>query len=246
MILDHEKDFFIFGGISSRDYNILLMVDKSSGIFDGAERDYSTSEIPGKDGELTIDNGRWKNVTVKYHCGIGNQFRDSIRKFRERMATMIGPQRLEDSFNPEYFRMATIRKGLVNKTLYREGKASVFDVEFSCKPQLWLKEGERAREFSGAGTLRNPTLFTAKPLLRVYGTGELYLGEHTINITEADGYTDIDCEAEECYKDTYAINCNGNVELLSGAFPTLPPGETGIALGTGITRVTLIPRWETR
>ena len=246
MILDHEKEFFIFGGISSRDYGLLIMVDSSSGIFDGADRDYDTEEIPGKDGELTLDNGRWKNVTVKYHCGVSERFRDNIRGFREKLATLIGPQRLEDSFTPDYFRIATLRKGLNSKNLYRNAQASVFDVEFSCKPQLYLKEGEVKREFTSAGRVVNPTPFDSKPLLRVYGTGMVYIGEETINITAANSYTDIDCEAQECYKDTYAVNCNGNVELLSGEFPTLKPGNTGISFGSGITKVILTPRWETR
>lgn len=239
------SDYFVFGDIDSRDYSITIFPDKCTGIFDGAERDYSTEEIPGKDGELTIDGGRWKNTTVKYQCGISDAYRDKIAAFRALLTTKIGPQKLLDTFNPEYFRIATFKKYLKNNT-YRDGNASVFDLEFSCKPQIYLASGETAAVYTATGTIINPTLFNAKPLLRVYGTGILGVGNGTITITAASTYTDIDCEAEECYKDTYAVNCNGNVELSSGDFPVLVPGSNGISLGTGITKVIITPRWETR
>ena len=57
----------------------------------------------------------------------------------------------------------------------------------------------------------------------------------------ADGYTDIDCDLEDAYKGS--ANKNGCLQLYSGEFPTLAPGENGITLGTGITKVEITPRW---
>ena len=88
------------------------------------------------------------------------------------------------------------------------------------------------------GTITNPTLFTSKPLIRVYGTGTLTVGDRTVEITKVSSYVFIDCDLEECYKGT--VNCNGNVKVTD--FPVLPPGDTGIGFTEGITKVLITPR----
>ena len=87
----------------------------------------------------------------------------------------------------------------------------------------------------------NHTLFEAKPLLRVYGTGQFGVGGSTITITSTYGYTDIDCDLMDAYRD--GSNCNGNIRLDSGSFPVLKPGVNGVSLGSGITRIDITPRW---
>ena len=66
-----------------------------------------------------------------------------------------------------------------------------FDLTFSCKPQQYLKSGERRQILTGSGTVYNPTLFDARPLLRIYGTGQVIIGDVTVTVTECDEYTDI-------------------------------------------------------
>lgn len=88
--------------------------------------------------------------------------------------------------------------------------------------------------------LENPTLFDALPFLRVYGTGILGIGSHTITITAADVYTDIDCEMMDCFKGS--ANKNQYVQFSGNDFPTLEPGVNGFSF-SGITKVEVKPRW---
>lgn len=88
--------------------------------------------------------------------------------------------------------------------------------------------------------LNNPTLFDALPFLRVYGTGILGIGSHTITITAADVYTDIDCEMMDCFKGS--ANKNQYVQFSGNDFPTLEPGVNGFSF-SGITKVEVKPRW---
>lgn len=88
--------------------------------------------------------------------------------------------------------------------------------------------------------ITNPTLFDAKPLLRVYGTGTLGIASSTITISSADVYTDIDCELMDCYKGS--ANKNAYVSFSSNDFPVLKPGSTGFTF-SGITQVDITPRW---
>ena len=80
-------------------------------------------------------------------------------------------------------------------------------------------------------------------MLRVYGAGTFGIGGNTVTITAADGYTDMDCELEDAYKDTAAVNKNSYVVLSGDNFPTIPPGTQGIELGSGITQIDIVPRW---
>jgi phage-related protein len=116
-----------------------------------------------------------------------------------------------------------------------------FDLVFSCMPQQYLKSGERLQVLTGSGTVFNPTMYDAKPLLRIYGQGRLTIGEEQVTITDNDSFIDLDCELEDAFRDT--VNLNGCLELSSGDFPILPPGSTSITFGSGITKVELIPRW---
>jgi phage-related protein len=79
--------------------------------------------------------------------------------------------------------------------------------------------------------------------MRVYGTGELGVGDGTISILQASGYIDIDFEEQEAYKDDYSVNCNENIYVAGHDFPVLHPGPNTITLGQGITRVDLKSRW---
>ena len=70
----------------------------------------------------------------------------------------------------------------------------------------------------------------------------LVVGSTTITVaSNALSYIDLDCELEDAFRDTE--NLNSCLELESNDFPVLPPGNTSITFGTGITKVELIPRW---
>ena len=105
-----------------------------------------------------------------------------------------------------------------------------------------LKAGEKPVEFTAAGSILNKQLTETKPLIRAYGTGSFSIGGVAIQITSANGYTDIDCDLQEAYKDTLATNCNANIVLTNGVFPTLKSGSNAITL-SGITKLIITPRW---
>ena len=75
-----RKDFFIFGGVSSLDYGVLL---DGSGTTTAPERDVMTVTIPGRSGDLLVDAGRWKNTTVSYPCTIAREFEGRFAAFKQ-------------------------------------------------------------------------------------------------------------------------------------------------------------------
>ena len=232
------RNYIVYNGKSFLDFGVFI---SGAGTFDAPERDTTKIEIPGKNGDLTLDNGRYKNMPLKYPAFIASDFTANIEGLRNFLLTQKGYVRLEDTYHPDEFRMAKISGSFTAKPI-AELYAGEFDLEFDCYPQRFLKSGEHAVDFTAAGSLENRQLTEAKPLIRAYGTGSFTIGTTSVQITQANGYTDIDCELQEAFKDTLATDCNGNIILTNGIFPTLMPGTNTVTL-SGITRLEIKPRW---
>lgn len=208
---------------------------------DGPERNVTTKETPGRNGSLVLDNGSYKNYTYTINAYINNSPLENLENLKAFLLASPGYRRLEDELHPDTYLMARFSGPFTVKSSDRNGAA--FDLKFDCKPQRFLTSGEHIRAFTSSGSrIINPTLFDAKPLLRVYGIGTLSIGDHSVTITAMPGeYTEIDCDIMEAYcGDT---NCNENITLQNNEFPVLKPGTNGVAWTGSITRVEITPRW---
>ena len=235
----NEKKAFIYNGISSAEYGVLINGAKR---YKTAERDFENVSVPGMNGDLTFDNGRFKNVTIEYtNCGIVRNFEDSFREFVDGIlsGSMTGYKRLEDTYNSDEFRLAKLM-GEVDPEMFISRKAGSFNLSFDCKPQRFLKNGENPVTLTSSGSITNPTHFKATPLIRVYGTGRLTIGAKTLEVFQNATYTDIDCDLMNCYCDD--VNLNRYVSVTGNDFPVLEPGANIIQL-TGISRILITPRW---
>lgn len=232
-----DLHWLTFDGKSTKDFGVYLV---GNAVYNAPEREYEKVSIPGRSGDLLIDNNRYKNIEIPYEAIVYQAFPCNIDGLRNYLLSKQGYFRLEDTYHPEEYRMARYAGGLELTGLKYPRMGRVV-LRFDCKPQRYLKNGERAHTFTAAGTLYNPTRMEARPLVRVYGKGAVGVGANTITITAADGYTDIDCELQDAYKG--AANCNGNITLNSGAFFALAPGTNGVTLGRGVTKVEITPRW---
>ena len=232
------RNYFTFNGNDSRDYGVYISGD---GVFDSPEKEYETISIPGRDGDFLGIERRMGNVDIRYPAFVYSNFDNNLAALRSMLLAADGYCRLEDSYHPNEFRKAFFRGPIeVMPTSMKD--AGKFDITFEAKPQRWLKSGETAIEITSSGTdINNPTSFPSRPLIRVYGYGEFYIGSDRITITQSYSYIDIDCEMMDCYRGT--INCNDLVSFQSNDFPTLKPGDTGITFPNTITKIVITPRW---
>lgn len=130
---------FIFGNINSANYGVWLT---GSGTFSAPERDVEFVSVPGRNGDLIIDNGRWNNVEVTYPANIPNHFNDKFPAFRAAMCRQRGYQRLEDTYHKDEYRLAAFVDGL-EPDMIPLNKGGEFDITFNCKPQRFLKAGDK-------------------------------------------------------------------------------------------------------
>lgn len=229
-------NFVVFNGKKLKDYGVFI---SGEAVFNAPKRSTTSVTVPGRNGALTLDNGRYENITLKYPAFIVRSFKERISELRNFVLSQSGYQRLEDTYHPDEYRLARWSTDFSVKP-DEELLAGEFDLTFDCYPQRFLKSGENAIEITSATTIINEQMTTALPLIRAYGTGTFTINGVTVQITSASSYTDIDCDLQECFKDTLATNCNGNVVLTT--FPELKPGENTISM-SGITKLEITPRW---
>ena len=174
---------FIFDGKKSKDFGVYI---SGNAVYDAPEKDVEMIEIPGRDGELIIDNGRYKNIPVTYSASAkGNDqmdFSEKMEAFRNFLLSRKGYRRLEDEYNLGEFRLGVYKSGLQVDPIIHS-RAGTFDLVFDCKPQRFLKSGEVEHAIENGGSIFNPTYFKSKPLIKAVGRGDISVNglEFTIN-----------------------------------------------------------------
>ena len=229
--------YFVFGNRSSRDYALYISGD---GTYDAPERDYDEIEIPGRSGNLILDNHRYKNITVKYDAFIKDDFDVNFAGFRSYLLSCTGYKRLEDTYHPDEYRMA-LYKGPLQPDVGAFLREGSFTVEFNCKPQRFLKSGEKIHSFTEDGSLLNPTDFSSRPVIRVYGAGTFSIAGQIVTVAvHPYEYIDVDCEMMDAYYESN--NANGYVRVWDTDFPVLYAGKNAVTVGE-CKKIQIIPRW---
>lgn len=229
-----------FGTKNSLNYGIYI---SGEGVYNAPERAVETIYIPGKNGALILDMGRFENIDVTYPAGVFGDdytsFADKLRAFRNVLASQYTYTKLTDTYHPDEFRLALFRTGL-DVSPVSMTRAGEFDITFDCKPQRFLTSGEQTTTLTASGTITNPTDFPSRPLLTITGNGSLTVNGVAIEVTGTSN-TVIDCDSMEIYDG--ANNKSGDVGMTPNEFPVLSPGSNTIALGAGITKLEIVPRW---
>lgn len=233
------RNSFTLNGVSSTTYGVYI---SGQGTFNAPARDYNIIPVPGRNGDLVGPEKRFQNGTLIYPAFIYSNFKTNIEGFRNFLLSLVGYHDLIDTYHPNEIRKVLF-KGPFDAEVESKNDAGKFNIEFVCKPQRYLASGNTVTTLTANGSITNPTKFASQPLLRVYGAGALGIGSQTVTITQADVYTDIDCEMMDCFKGT--TNKNPYVQFTDHNFPVFEPGVNNISLGTGITKVEITPRWWT-
>lgn len=201
-----------------------------------AVRSVTTQSVPGKNGDLIFDDGRYEPVPLSFDCIIDSDSSEMYDALIDFLAADKTYHRLEMLSDRAHYRMAYFDKasGQECSEMFSQIK---FTLEFVAKPQRFLKSGDI---WTDASVLFNPTRYTALPLIRAVGaSGSIGIGEDTVTISSNSlDYIDIDCGIMNAY--CGAINANGYVSVTD--YPTLQPGKNGVAKSK-LSSVKVKPRW---
>ena len=201
-----------FGRVSSADYGIYIT---GEAVYNAPKRVVNMVDVPGRNGAIAIDQGRWENIEIEYPAGTfgmdAEEFGTALSNFRNAIVSQIGYQRLTDTYHPDEYRMAMYVSGLdVSPKHYNS--AGEFNLTFNCKPQRWLANGETAIVVASGDTLTNPTPYDAGPLLSAEGYGTI-------------GFNGFEIELEDGNLGTVALADAGTLATITIPAGILNPGD---------------------
>ena len=163
---------FVFNGHSTKELEIII---ESIPTYQYPDRDVSVTHVPGRNGDIVVDSKSFKNVTRTYE--IAKVFRPNTTyeaNAAEILAWLHSANGdyaiLTDDYDDSVYRKARF-SGAGNVTnLYNE--ALRMSVSFNCKPQRYVKEGNKTVEITltnggdgKVGVIENTYNFTSLPLI---------------------------------------------------------------------------------
>lgn len=238
--------WFKFGDADTRNYEHVIVCE---GEVDSAPvRLFDEVVVAGKNGTLLIDTGRYDNVLHSYDIIVHEEYLDSLIQLRNDLQSQTGYQTLIDNFNSDESYIARLDSSFIPKQT-RNRNAGSLHVEFSRFPQRYLRPAVVKTYTRSGGVITNPTLFEAKPLLKVTGAGTFTIGDSTMTVLSGSGSSQtiyIDCETMEAWEELDGggiISRNDYIQSADGKFPTIKAGDNDVIVGSGITFLYITPRW---
>lgn len=231
--------------VNSYDDLGLIITDKD--VYKIAERDIQTVSIPGRSGDLIIDNGKYKNVEISYECAIASDVDDALIVLSYNLFPLLNKNLyIKDTYNTGFLRFGTIKGGIdISEELRITGKTKI---SFNCNPYKFLVDGFLPLEFNSSVLSRNTMnlgTFPSSPLIVIPGSTSnftLTIGSKSYSFSNIPATTIyVDCE-KRLITDSSGNVCNS---CLSGTeFPTIPTGFVTISTtNPGATSILVIPRW---
>lgn len=235
-----------FNGKSTEDLGLVIQTPPS---YTFPEKDISSVHIPGRNGDLYINTNSYKNVERTYSIAKG--FRKGTKLYtnsQEILAWLTSSNgnyaRLEDTYDDEVYRLAVFNAS--GSFVNYFDKATSIDITFQCKPQRFLKSGEKPVIYeSSIAEIENPSHYYSLPEITLINvpsevsdilmmTVEDNNGKSISNITlshisDSDTTVKIDSENQT------VVNGSGNnisekLGLNGANFPELREGKTVIKL----------------
>lgn len=237
----------IYDGKSSKDFGIII--EAFPAMNHGAKRG-EPYQIAGRNGVFYDEDGTFDNYIQPYQIAIREGlFRPADKRCADIQAWLSGSgfKRLEDSFEPDYFKLARYAGPLnVEQILGHVGRCTL---EFECQPERWLKSGETPIVASSSMlTIHNPTPYTAKPLITINRSGDtvVKIGNDSfmeISYTSGTATVTIDCDAGTIYSGTTDLYPATSFFHTYPDFPALAAGSDTTITATNASNIEVTPRW---
>ena len=232
----------IWAGTSNKDVGMVIEHYPSVIL---PERDQVIQEVPGRNGSIVLANGSFKNYEQQYSAFLDAKYIGGLGQVMPKVMDWLlgheGYQRLEDSYFPDFYRMAFYSGGTSFINMFNDyGEGTL---TFNCAPEKYYKSGEWPIIISKNQVLLNPSSFAAYPLIMVTGSGSgtLTFNNNSMTISNIGTSVTIDTKLHKAYNGTTSRN-----NTITGNYEDMRLGKsTTITWSGGITGVEITPRWWT-
>ena len=240
----------IFNGVKSSDFGIQVSQPPA---YATAKKKYRDIDVPGRHSVLHSDEGMYENIEREYDVSFlsnGDRANNSFPAVASAIAAWVGSTsgyvRLEDSYEPDFYRMARFIEELDITSL--DHQAGTMKIKFDCWPQRFLKSGSVSIPLTSGDRVQNPTLFDAKPVigLNAKNGASITVGDVTVSFSfEDETYKNIviDCEMQTIYGDNQDLERFTTIS--EEKFPVLQNGDTTITFSENVRSAAIVPNWWT-
>ena len=131
-------------------------------------------------------------------------------------------------------------------SMYYMGEGLVVEVSLTVNPyKYYIPESDVS--MTAPNSLYNPTVETALPRIKIYGTGNITLNVGGIPFVMKGVVKHIvlDSQLGIAYNESSAILLNENSKVFTRKYPVLNPGSNAISWTGTVTKVEIEPRWRT-
>ncbi|MDY5133625.1 hypothetical protein [Actinotignum urinale] len=193
-------------------------------------------KVEGRAGTLTRFTG-WENTELELDLAVPTA--GGLDHYRTAAHELTGASTIAFTAEPGVYRKV---KHCEVSELRRELSGwGFFTARLTCQPFTYLTEGLKPVTMSESGTITNPGLLDADPIITVTGTGALSLtiNARVYHVNSPAGSITLDSAR-------LVAHASGRVQTdaLTDVFPTFKPGLNRITLGTGISKVVITPNWR--
>lgn len=193
-------------------------------------------EVEGRAGTLTRYTG-WEDTEIELEIAV--PIRDELHQYRQAAHELTNASTI--AFTGEsgvYRKVKHCEVGELRRELSGWG---FFTARLTCQPFTYLTEGLKPVTLTASGTITNPGLLDADPIITITGTGALSLtiNARVYHVNSPAGSVTLDSERLIAH-----VSGRVQTDALTEAFPVLKPGLNRITLGTGISKVVVVPNWR--
>jgi len=231
-----------FNEIVSLDFGLYIKrAGKTS--YNGASRSLDFETVPGRSGDLIIDNKRFQNILISYEFAFlespTKSFEQRTHDIKKWLMSTPNYCRLWDSYDAYYIRYGVF----VDEMQFDEDIRGwgEFTATFNCKPFVYPRSGLETFSFSGSANCSNPCFLASKPYMKIFGNGNITLmvNNNSFLFEDVESYIEIDSEMMNCYKGVVPQNH----KMKTPFFPEFVPGMNSISSVGSVSRIEVIPRW---
>ncbi|MCM1328845.1 MAG: hypothetical protein NC253_05325 [Ruminococcus sp.] len=138
---DYKLHSFTYHGLNSLDFGVYIKRN-GKGPYNSGARNVTVISVPGRNGDIIIDNGNYENVKITYNCRALPKpakyasFAEQTDAIKAWLYYDVGNYlRLTDTYDPKHYRMAAFTSAL--EFSESEKGALDFTVTFNCKPDKY-------------------------------------------------------------------------------------------------------------
>ena len=231
---------FTYKGKSSKDMHLRVLNDL---IFASPRRDVNVIQVPGRDGDLVMDNGRYESVIRSVPCRLevpnDVKVESVINDLNNWLINEGGFHEFSWENDPDFKYLARVENGIVSQRILSQFGNTTID--FKIHPIKYLKTGFEERPVVNNTTLTNPFGIAAKPIIRIVGSGDITInfGGRPLVLTGIGGGCIVDTEEQTI------TDLNGRVTLfknMRSLFPELKPGNNQVTFSRNDIQVFVTPR----